>query len=187
MEQALVAPVAGTVTDGAQLESASGALPVTLETYNAGHGVEVFVPPGADRIAVCTFKDRPGGGGRIHSKPETVPVTTKQAQTTVFYGFTPKTGGLFRKSAPATAVIWSDTGILPDLVLVEGRTRRPSRKDDGTVVAEIPKHRLDVPERIVLSDAVDTDRMKLFLAKPDRDVEQFKILLPVAVPKNLFR
>ena len=187
MEQALVAPVAGTVTDGAQLESASGALPVTLESYNTGHGIEVFVPPGADGIAVCTFKDRPGGGGRIHSKPETVPVMTHQAQTTVFYGFTPKTGGLFRKPAPATVMIWSDTRILPDLVLVEGRTRRPTRKDDGTVVAEIPKHRADAPERIVLPDTADSDRMKLFLAKPDRDVDRFKISLPVAVPKNLLR
>ena len=178
MDHAIVSPVSGgVVIDGKQLEAADGARPVTFD--DSKNGVEVFVPAAAAGIAVCTYKDRPGGN-RTYSELKTVP--TKQ--TVVLYGFI-KPFGIFRK-APEV-VIWSDTSNLPDLVLVEGRTGKPVEKEAGMVVATIPTQYAVAPARIRLHDKARTDCMKLFLSNPKRDADKFKIALPVHVPKDLLQ
>ena len=182
---ALVGPVAGGVTDGAGLEAMPGSRPITPEIYAADCGVEMYIDEGVDAIAVCTFKDR-HGGGRIYSRLEVVPVIVRQAQ--VSYGFIQKAGGLFfRKATPAVAVVWSDAVALPDLVMVEGRSGRPSQKDAGAVVAQIPARRSCAPVVVTLPESVKPERTKLFLVNPERDADLFRIALPVAVPKSVLK
>jgi len=189
MEDALVGPIFGKSSGdvnltGAMLDAVPSSRSIKHKLYKEDHGVEVFLAEGVDAIAVCTFKDRPGGG-RIYSKVEKVSIVARQ--TNVSYGFLPKSGGLFRKSSPAEVVIWSDTATLPDLVLVEGRNGRPARKDVGTIAAEISARQSGVPLRIALQDSTKVDNLKLFLAYPEHDADQFRIALPVAVPRQFLR
>ena len=185
MGDAIVGPVVGEVTDGARLEAMPGARPITQEIYAADRGVEMYIDYGVNAVAVCTFKDR-HGGGRIYSRVEVVPVIARQAQ--VSYGFIQKSGGLFfRKTSPAVAVVWSDAAALPDLVMVEGRSGRPSQKDAGAVVAQIPARLSCAPVVVNLPESVKPERTKLFLANPERDADLFRIALPVAVPKNVVK
>lgn len=132
------------------------------------------LPPDTKWIIVFSVKRVPGSLP-LYSEPVSVPVTVVQHE--ILCEIIAHPGGIFRKRRPHDVLIHTKARRVPDMVLVDGGKKRPSRVSDGIVVDRIPAG--DVPtDGIVRREAplsTNPSNLRLFLSNPVVDANDFKI------------
>ena len=130
--------------------------------------------PDTKWIIVFSVKRVPGSLP-LYSEPVSIPVTVVQHE--IQGEIIAHPGGIFRKRRPHDVLIHTKAGRLPDMVLVDGGAKRPSRATDGTVVDRIPAENVpaDGIVRREASPSSNPNCLRLFLANPGADANNFKI------------
>ena len=130
--------------------------------------------PDTKWIIVFSVKRVPGSLP-LYSEPVSVPVTVVQHE--ILCEIIAHPGGIFRKRRPHDVLIHTKAGRVPDMVLVDGGTKRPSRASDGIVVDRIPAGNVPT-DGIVRREAplsTNPSNLRLFLSNPVVDANDFKI------------
>ena len=130
--------------------------------------------PDTKWIIVFSVKRVPGSLP-LYSEPVSVPVTVVQHE--ILCEIIAHPGGIFRKRRPHDVLIHTKAGRVPDMVLVDGGTKRPSRASDGIVVDRIPAENVPT-DGIVRREAplsTNPSNLRLFLSNPVVDANDFKI------------
>ena len=111
----------------------------------------------------------------LYSQPVSIPVTVVQHE--IQCEIIAHSGGIFRKRRPHEVLIHTKAGRLPDMVLVDGGAKRPSRASDGVVVDRMPAGNVPT-DGIVRREAPPSSNpsnLRLFLSNPVADANDFKI------------